>query len=69
LKKRIVIKVIKRKTSSDVPASEPTKTRQKRGPTATATVNDWIEESRKSRLDEDSTSRETIDRWSSESAD
>ena len=62
-RKRIVIKIIKRKSaviqeshaSPDAPEQ-----------TVTETVNDWIKTSRENRLDEENQSRETIAGWTAE---
>jgi hypothetical protein len=65
LKNKILIKVIKRDIGAVPPADPAKKLKQKRQPTMTATVNDWIAESRQNRLDSDRSSRRTIDDWAS----
>jgi hypothetical protein len=66
LKKRIAIKVVKRDMIPESAETSPTTLRQKHHPTATATVNNWIAESRQSRDDKESSSRRTIADWTSE---
>jgi len=61
----IVIKIIKRKTQADI-ARIPTERRSARPVTVTNTVNNWIAESRKNRLENDNASRETIAGWTAE---
>ena len=56
--KTVVIKVIKRKALADIARVLPGKCLRLRPITATTTVNDWIAESRKSKLDGDNASRE-----------
>ncbi len=61
-KKEIVIKIIKRNAKSGPPPRVAKRVPQ----TVTATVNDWIAERRRNRLDEDSSSRNTIAGWAAE---
>ena len=61
----IVIKVIKRKTQTDI-ARIPTERRRVQTVTVTNTVNSWIVESRKNRLEKDNASLETIAGWTAE---
>jgi len=62
--KKIVIKIIKRKTAAaPLPSTMPASTPR----TVTSTVKDWIAESRQSRLDRDRSSRKTIAGWATES--
>jgi hypothetical protein len=62
--KRIVIRIIKRNAKPELPltASKEVSPTQK----ASATVNDWIAESRQIRLDEDNSSRNIIAGWATE---
>ena len=64
--KTVVIKVIKRKALADIARVRPAKRRRLRQVTATTTVNDWIAESRKNKLDGDTSSRETIAEWTAD---
>ena len=64
--KRIVIKVIKRKTLADIAHILPVNGRGVQPVTMTTTVKDWIAESRKNRLEKDNSSRETIAGWATE---
>jgi len=64
--KTLVIKVIKRKAVVDIARVRTARRSRKRGPTVTTTVNDWIAESRRNRLDGDSSSRKTIADWTAE---
>ena len=64
--KQFVIKVIKRKTLADIAGILPTKRRKVQTVTVTTTVNDWISQSRKNRLEKDNSSRETIAGWTAE---
>jgi hypothetical protein len=61
-----VIKVIKRKTLADIARILPEKCLRVRPMTVTTTVNDWIAESRKNRLENDDFSRQTIAGWAAE---
>ena len=61
--KTVVIKVIKRKALADIARVLPGKRLRLRPITATTTVNDWIAESRKNKLDGDNASRETLAGW------
>jgi hypothetical protein len=61
-----VIKVIKRKTLADIARILPTKRRTVQTVAMTTTVNNWIAESRKNRLEKDNSSRETIAGWTVE---
>ena len=63
LKERKVIKIIKRKAAAiqdSPPAASPPEQ------TVTETVTDWIETSRKNRLDQENSSREKIAGWAAE---
>jgi hypothetical protein len=60
----IVVKIIKRNRKTVEPETAPTIPRPSR--TVTTTVNGWISESRKNRLDDDSSSRKTIADWTAE---
>lgn len=64
--KQFVIKVIKRKTLADIAGILPTKRRGLQTVTVTNTVNEWIAESRKNRLEKDNASLETIAGWTAE---
>ena len=61
------IKIIKRKSPIEVDSPAPRKLPRLHLPmTVTATVNDWIAESRKNRLAMDNSSRNTIAGWTAE---
>ena len=62
------IKVIKRNAVPSVPRNGGKKHRAARPASVTATVADWITESRKKKVDQDSSSRITLERWASESS-
>lgn len=64
--KRIVIKIIKRKVTPELPCTVSTKRPKAHPATVTETVNDWIAESRRNRLDQDSSSRKMIASWTAE---
>lgn len=61
-----MIKIIKRKTTPDPEPDANGSAKAGNRPTATATVNKWIAENRRSRLDEDKSSRKTIEDWTTE---
>ena len=61
--KRTVIKVIKRKVLADIARVLPRKLLGAQPATVTTTVNDWISEFRKHKLENDNASRETIAGW------
>ena len=61
--KLTVIKVIKRKALGEITRIHPTKRLRVRAATVTTTVNVWISEFRKQKLEDDNSCRETIAGW------
>ena len=65
--KLTVIKVIKRQALDEFARVLPKKRLRVRAATVTGTVNDWISEFRKQKLENDNSSRETIAGWAARS--
>ena len=61
--KLTLIKVIKRQALGEIARVVPKKRLQAQPATVTTTVNDWISEFRKHKLQNDNSSRETIAGW------
>jgi hypothetical protein len=61
-----VIKIIKRNAKRELPPAVLEKLPESQA--VTATVNDWIAESRQIRLDEHNSSRKTIADWAAETS-
>ncbi len=66
--KTIVIKVIKRKALGDIARALPAIRRRAHPTTLRATVNDWIAESRRNRVEKDNASRDTIADWAAQAS-
>ena len=64
--KPIVIKVIKRKALADIARLLPAKRSRNRPATVTATVNNWIAESRRNRIGNENAARARIAGWKTE---
>lgn len=64
--KQFVIKVIKRNALADIARILPIERPRVQREAVTNTVKDWIAESRKNRLEQDNSSRETIAGWTAE---